>query len=224
MVPRDRRSTIIRVAVCVGVEIAWLAIDPRWLAGNAADWFELLWVGFLLLLIVFSNAVCFGSWIAEWQEERTTHVWVKSHAARHQENERTILSLRRDLEKCEEAILLTRQWFISVQELVDHCPAGPSGSCVLVIERRKVAASAYCHEIGLRSSDVARTACEPRAPIVLSDPLLNCSTLIGWSPMHGGSYGSLPNALKGHAEDVSPVLGGATKLVAGELQEQSNKS
>lgn len=190
MVPRGLRSNVFRTVICLGVEIAWVAIVPR--RDNGADWYELIFVVFLLLLIIFSNAVCFGSWIAEWQEQRDSKAWVQSHAARHEENKKTILALQDELTRAMQEVELMRDWFTRVQKMIDDCPRPRNGACVLEIDcRKRPGDKEVRHEISLREDDVRRTNCPQHAPVVLSDPLLNCPTRIGRaSPQVDGPSGN----------------------------------
>ncbi len=217
---KKRSSPVIRLIVCVFIELVWLGIDPRKVMGTYSGWFEIGLGFFLLLAIVFSNAIFFGSVIAEGEIETDAKIWARSHAAKCIEYEATIAGLHNELSESQVKIRCLRDWFVDVQRMADHCRAGSSGTSVIDIKRRKVSTGAYRHEIVLREADVNRTRCKDLPPVVLSDPLLECPTQIGRGYPDNNLL-SAPNAtlaneepdgaaeevpLSGHANGATPPV------------------
>ena len=175
-------SIVIRLVVCVFIELVWLGIDPHKVVGTYSGWFEIGLGLFLLLAIVFSNAVFFGSVIAEGEIETNAKIWAGSHGAKFDQYEATIASIKHELADSQATVDLLRAFFTRVQQMADVCPAGDSGSSVLDIKRRKEPSGNCRHEIIIREADAKRTRCEVPPPIILSDPLLGISTIIGRRP------------------------------------------
>ena len=206
---KKRSSPVIRLIVCVYIELIWLGIDPRKVIGSYSGGFEIGLGVLVLVAIVFSNAIFFGSVIAEGEIETDAKIWEESHAAACVEYEATIAGLHEELAASQLKINRLRDWFVGVQQMAAHCRAGNSGTSVIDIKRRKVATGAYRHEIVLREADVNRTGCKELPPLVLSDPLLDCPTQIGRAHPDNTSSSNLESdqATKGHDEAVENAHG-----------------